>query len=88
MTDSDERQQKDHDLLIEMNTKLDMVIKQLPSFATKAEITSLPRPAKVCADAFAYRTEFDPVRRLVYGMASAVLLSVLGAVVAVVIKSV
>ncbi len=88
MMNAEEERRRDHDLLISMNTKLDMVIKQLPSFATKAEITSLPRPAKVCADAFVYRTEFDPVRRLVYGMASAVLLSVLGAVVAVAIKSV
>lgn len=59
----------DHDLLIEINTKLETALSEIQTFK----------------DEYVTQKEFSPVKSIVYGMISVILLAVVAALVGLVV---
>lgn len=85
MSERTAEQDADHDLLIKIDTKVEMLIKQMAAqeqrFVSRSEFT----PLAALEDRFVTKSEFGPVRLLAYGAVgltlSAVVLAVIGLVI-------
>jgi len=77
----------DHDLLQRIDERVQLMRTDIASLRSEVEASradyssSRERCAKMFADMFVTRVEFDPVRKVVYGTVGVILLSVLGAVI-------